>query len=455
MFLPRRLARPFHILVCAPTNTAADVICERLTKTLTSKLDMLRLMAYSRSLSDVPEKIRRLTNWDAAVGSFETPPLDQILKPTVVVATLTKAGGLINLGVPRGHFDLIVVDEGGQAFEAEAMAPIGCLLGPSAQLVLGGDPKQLGPVVHHALAKEHGLGMSFLERLMERSIYQKETLPHAPNFGQHDTRVITKLVRNYRSHATLLELPNRLFYENELLACVDPFNGNKCLHWEGLEAAGVPLLWHGIIGQDRREANSPSWFNPDEAVQVLAHVRDLLAMRHNKLEQRNIGVITPYNKQVHRITMALRSAGFGGVKVGSTEMFQGQEREVIIISTVRSSEQWLDFDVQHNLGFLDNPKRFNVAITRAKALLIVVGNPSTLASDYHWRELLKLCVAKGAYRGAPLPHLEDVEGAGDASRADEEDELVNDLEQLLLDEEPEQPSQQVQQEGMEMPSHDY
>ena len=61
--------------------------------------------------------------------------------------------------------------------------------------------------------------------------------------------------------------------------------------------------------------------------------------------------------------------------VGSTEMFQGQERRVIIISTVRSSKEWVTSDQRHNLGFLANPKRYNVAVTRAKALLIVVGNP--------------------------------------------------------------------------------
>lgn len=132
-------------------------------------MDMLRLMAYSRSYNDVPSAIRHLTNWDEATGSFEAPPLEELLKPTVIVATLTKAGGLFNIGVPRGHFDLLMIDEGGQAFEAEAMAPIGCLLSSQGQLVIAGDPKQLGAVVHHTLAKEHGLGMSYLERLMERS----------------------------------------------------------------------------------------------------------------------------------------------------------------------------------------------------------------------------------------------------------------------------------------------
>ena len=73
------------------------------------------------------------------------------------------------------------------------------------------------------------------------------------------------------------------------------------------------------------------------------------------------------NKQMQKIQKALKGADLGDVKVGSTELFQGQERRVIVISTVRSSSDFIGFDVKHNLGFLDNPKRFNVAITRARA----------------------------------------------------------------------------------------
>ena len=129
----------------------------------------------------------------------------------------------------------------------------------------------------------------------------------------------------------------------------------------------------------------------------------------------------------------------------------------------RSSEQWIDFDVRHNLGFLDNPKRFNVAITRAIALLIVVGNPMTLKADYHWRELLKYCVAHGAYRGIPLPDLSghdgddgDDDSRGDGGDGDEGEDFVQAIEDLLLKHvEEEDPSQQMQQEAMEMPSHDW
>jgi helicase MOV-10 len=80
----------------------------------------------------------------------------------------------------------------------------------------------------------------------------------------------------------------------------------------------------------------------------------------------------------------LRAKGFETVKVGSVEEFQGQERRIIIISTVRSNSAFLATDRDYNLGFLDNPKRFNVAITRAKALLIVIGNPKLLSRDKYW-----------------------------------------------------------------------
>ena len=91
------------------------------------------------------------------------------------------------------------------------------------------------------------------------------------------------------------------------------------------------------------------------------------------------------------------------VDVGSVEQFQGQERRVIIISTVRSSKEYIESDVKHNLGFLVNPKRFNVAITRPQALLIVIGNPYVLAQDIHWAALLQYAAAHGEYKGCDLP----------------------------------------------------
>lgn len=89
-------------------------------------------------------------------------------------------------------------------------------------------------------------------------------------------------------------------------------------------------------------------------------------------------------------------------KVGTVEEFQGQEFKVVLLSVVRSLENFVDSDVQHNLGFIFCPRRLNVAITRAQALLVVIGNPNILARDPHWRSVLNYCLEKGAYCGCPL-----------------------------------------------------
>jgi len=90
-------------------------------------------------------------------------------------------------------------------------------------------------------------------------------------------------------------------------------------------------------------------------------------------------------------------------KIGSVEEFQGQERMVIIMSAVRSSPTLLKTDIRHALGFVASPKRLNVALTRARALLIILGNPHVLAKDPCWREVLEYCVMHGGYIGCDLP----------------------------------------------------
>ena len=111
------------------------------------------------------------------------------------------------------------------------------------------------------------------------------------------------------------------------------------------------------------------------------------------------------------------------------EEFQGQERKVIVISTVHSSEQHIPFDAKHRLGFLKNPKRFNVAISRAKALLVVVGNPEVLAHDAHWRKLLELVLQKGSWAGAPPPR--GLGGGGGAAGASDMDDMAAAMQRLI------------------------
>ena len=161
-----------------------------------------------------------------------------------------------------------------------------------------------------------------------------------------------------------------------MLACKEDTSSAKS--WLGILPHGeFPILFVGIQGCDEREGYNPSWFNRIEASKVVNLIIKLRAL--SDLREGDIGVITPYRQQVVKIINVLESEDIFGIKVGSVEQFQGQEKEVIIISTVRSTSRHNEHDKTFSLGFLSNPRRFNVALTRAKSLLVIVGNPHIIS----------------------------------------------------------------------------
>lgn len=196
----------------------------------------------------------------------------------MVVTTLVTAGRLVSARFPADHFSHVFLDEAGQATEPEAVVAVAGLLGPAGRLVMAGDPRQLGPVVRSQLAVKNGLATSLLERLMELGLYISR-----------DPRCITKLVKNFRSHPALLTVPKRLFYDNELEACADPVVTESCLAFPGLpdqaRANKVPLIFHGVVGQDLKEETSPSFFNPEEIVIVMDYVKKILEMNRNRVSK--------------------------------------------------------------------------------------------------------------------------------------------------------------------------
>ena len=133
----------------------------------------------------------------------------------------------------------------------------------------------------------------------------------------------------------------QLFYHGELLVHASPSKTDLLLEWEGLPKKGFPLVFHGVRGEDMQEGNSPSWFNPAEALQVVKYVQALKDNTTFAPRLSELAVVTPYRKQVEKIRHMLQRLGcysggvaLSGVKVGSVEEFQGQERTAIIISTV-------------------------------------------------------------------------------------------------------------------------
>ncbi|XP_069686135.1 putative helicase mov-10-B.1 isoform X2 [Periplaneta americana] len=396
-----------HLLVCAPSNSAANEVTKRLLISGQGHIpdsDVLRLFASSYNPKSIPSQLKKCCNYN---GEFYYPSVDEIMQYAVVIVTLSSAGRLVTGGIPAGHFSHLFIDESSQAMEPETLVPVGGLFTSEkekgklfGQLVLAGDPKQLGPVLRSPVASKLGLGTSLLERLMNQcDLYKKDECSN-----QYNAAVLTKLVKNFRSHKKILTIPNDMFYDNELQACGDTSLTSLACDWEGLPMANFPLIFHGVKGTDEREKTSPSYFNVAEIGRVMKYVERLLQdrLKGRKLNQQDIGVITPYRKQVEKLKKKFGEKKWNDITVGTVEEFQGQERLVIIISTVRSRKELLQEDYKFGLGFLKNPKRFNVAMTRAKALLIIVGDPDVLQCDLHWRELILYCRQNGGYVGHPL-----------------------------------------------------
>ncbi|KAM7243560.1 hypothetical protein CapIbe_004168 [Capra ibex] len=383
-----------RVLVCAPSNSAADLVCLRLHESQALRPGtMVRVNATCRLEETIAEAIRPYCRDGEDVWKAS--------RFRVAITTCSSAGLFYQIGLRVGHFTHVFVDEAGQASEPECLIPLGLVSDVSGQIVLAGDPMQLGPVIKSRLAMAYGLNVSMLERLMARPAYLRDEDAFGA-CGAYNPLLVTKLVKNYRSHSALLALPSRLFYHRELEVCADPTVVTSLLGWEKLPRKGFPLVFHGVRGNEAREGRSPSWFNPAEAVQVMRYCCLLARSVSSQVSAGDIGVITPYRKQVEKIKILLRNVDLMDIKVGSVEEFQGQEYLVIIISTVRSNEDRFEDD-RYFLGFLSNSKRFNVAITRPKALLIVLGNPHVLVRDPCFGALLEYSITNGVYTGCNLP----------------------------------------------------
>ncbi|CAL8367026.1 unnamed protein product [Lota lota] len=423
-----------HILACAPSNSASDLLCKKILEHVDER-KVFRMYASSWDQKRVPAELMACCNLTGNVYMY--PLKEDLLKYTIIVTTLCTAGRLVTGGIPTGHFSHVFVDEAGHAVETECIIPLAGTDPPSGQVVLAGDPNQLGPILRSPLVQRYGMDKSLLERLMATMpLYQKIVVDHGDEEDSDndkvrdedeedskqeafDPRFVTKLLCNYRSHPAILKIPNDLFYAGELQVCADEALRNSFCRWEYLPKMGFPVIFHGVTGQDVREANSPSFFNIAEVEKLMEYVKKLLESHGRKgrykVSPKDIGIIAPYRKQVLKIRKGLQILEKDlpniqltkYLKVGSVEEFQGQERMVILVSTVRSSPKYTELDQQFTLGFVKNEKRFNVAVTRAKALLIMVGNPRVLSTDHVWNSFIEYCKDNGGYTG--FLHTEEEE----------------------------------------------
>lgn len=285
---------------------------------------------------------------------------------TVICSTLT---GLDYELLRDRQFDLVVIDEAGQATEPPCWIPVL----RSRRLVLAGDHCQLPPTVVSPEARRAGFSTSLMERLIDR-------------YGDLISR---RLTTQYRMHQQIMQFSSDEFYDSSLVAA-DSVRGHLIGDLPGIAAnplTQTPIRFIDTAGsgcEEQTETDGASRENPGEANFVARLVQELLDAG---LGASDIAVITPYAAQARLLRQLIDNSA---VEIDTVDGFQGREKEAIVISLVRSN-------TKGELGFLTDTRRMNVALTRARRKLIVCGDSSTLANHEFYLRLLEYFEMEDAY----------------------------------------------------------
>lgn len=271
--------------------------------------------------------------------------------------------GASDVRLRKHQFDVVVIDEAGQALEPACWIAIL----KADRVVLAGDPLQLPPTVKSADAARKGLSVSLLEKFVARG------------------EATYLLNVQYRMNARIMGFSNEWFYNNALIAHENVASGALRREEKALEFIDTA----GCGFEEAKEKEGDSLRNPGEISVVVAHLGNLLESEEDEI--RSIGVISPYRAQVEALKPALPEDN--RIVVQTVDGFQGQERDVVYISLVRSNESG-------QLGFLKDYRRMNVAMTRAQRKLVVIGDSSTLGNDSFYEAFLKYCERHDAYHSA-------------------------------------------------------
>ncbi|PLV58061.1 IGHMBP2 family helicase [Thermotoga sp. KOL6] len=328
------------------------------------------------------EKIKEMAEWIKLndqirqlrenIEEREETIANKIVRKSQVVLS-TNSSSALEIIAPV-LFDVVVVDEASQATIPSILIPIS----KGKKFVLAGDHKQLPPTILSEEAKD--LSRTLFEELIKK--YPEKSV---------------LLDTQYRMNELLMEFPSTEFYDGELKA--DESVKHITLLDLGVEPPNFGKFWDVVLSPknvlvfidtsknenrfERQRKDSPSKENPLEAEIVKEIVEKLLSMG---VKKEWIGVITPYDDQVDLIKSLVDEK----VEVHSVDGFQGREKEVIIISFVRSNKKG-------EIGFLEDLRRFNVSLTRAKRKLITVGDSKTLSKHSTYRRFIEFVKKKGTY----------------------------------------------------------
>lgn len=398
------------VLACAPSNLGVDNLLERLVAhgervlrlghparvlpqlqehTLDLVVDQHDAVRQAKKLArEAFQLFRKAGKWTRAkpepgakrdmraegralledARKLEAHAVEQVLNGAdIICATLT---GLDSEVLGRRVFDLAVIDEACQSPEPACWIP----LLRAQRVVLAGDHCQLPPTVVSPDAAAAGLGVSLMERLV----------------ALHGAAVTRRLRVQYRMHDAIMRFSSREFYEDDLEADA-AVAGHRLCDLPGVAASPLtemPVEFIDTAGagyDEEVEPDGESRQNPEEARLVVRKVEALLAAG---VKPEDIGVIAPYAAQVRRLREMLRVPG---LEIDSVDGFQGREKEALVVSLVRSN-------AENEIGFLADVRRLNVALTRARRKLLVIGDSATLAAHPFFQRLFAYFDEVGATR---------------------------------------------------------
>jgi hypothetical protein len=402
----RAAARGEQVLACAPSNLAVDNLVERLAaaglscvrighparvlptllahtlEALAEEREPARIarglveeaIALKRSASKRRQKrgpgrfsasreqLRDARALLAEARALEARAEAEVLsRAQVILATLTSLDAPPLAG---RRFAVAVVDEATQAVEPA----LHLALLRADRAVLAGDHLQLPPTVLSATAQAGGLGVSLFERMVEV-------------FG--DAAKVT-LAEQHRMNARIMAFPSAELYGGALRA--HPAVADRAVDGAPLEV--IDTAGRGF--EEETPEGSDSKQNAGEAELAAAEVRRVLGLG---IPPGEIAVVSPYDAQVQRLRQLLAAEVEAGLEVDTVDGFQGREKEAVIVSLVRANEAG-------EVGFLADVRRMNVALTRARAKLVVVGDGATVSRHPFYERFLRHAQETGAWRSA-------------------------------------------------------
>lgn len=410
------LRRESQVLVCAQSNMAVDWISERLVDRGISVLrignptrvnDKMLSFTYERRFESHPDypqlwSIRKAIRELRANRKRKDDSFHQKLErlksraaeleirinaelfgeARVIACTLVGSANRILQGM---KFSTAFIDEAAQALEAACWIPIRKV----SRVVFAGDHCQLPPTVKNFAALRAGLGKTLMERIVENK-----------------PEVVTLLRVQYRMNEKIMQFSSDWFYDGKV-------ESDPSVRFRGILDYDEPMLWIDTHGDDCKEEFVGETFgriNKTEADLTLLHLEDYFKkIGKQRLLDENIDVaiISPYRAQVQYLRQRIKQSAFfkpfrHNIAVNTVDGFQGQERDIVFISLVRANDDG-------QIGFLSDLRRMNVAITRARMKLIIMGDAETICKHKFYKELYE----KTKHYGADAADEHSADGSED------------------------------------------